>query len=37
MKTVDPTTKHNHDMISGVFEMLDNDGSHFIDVSCGGV
>ena len=37
MKTVDPTTKHNHDMISGVFEMLDNDGSNFIDVSCGGV
>jgi len=28
---MDPETKHNHDMISGVFEMLDTDGSNFID------
>jgi hypothetical protein len=33
LKTMDPDTKHNRDMISGVFEMLDNDGSNFIDVS----
>ncbi len=28
---MNPETKHNTDMISGVFEMLDTDGSNFID------
>ena len=31
-ETMNPDTKHNVDMIGGVFKMLDNDGSNFIDM-----